>query len=218
MLEQSPDIEVINILKATKIRRNDMIEMDALLVQSAVRHRHLCPRQVLGVRIGLAGAKEFGLDVPRRDKRLFVFVETDGCFISGVEVATGCCVNRRTMRVLDYGKIAAVFVDVTTGEAMRVAPRKDVRHHARDYAPHGETRRYFAMLHGYQTMPDDLLLTLQRVELQVPLSEIFSRPGVRVNCDQCGEEIINEREVKQDGKTFCMGCIENQEHLYSFIY
>ena len=32
-----------------------------LLKQSSARHDHLCPRQVLGVRIGLAGLANFGI-------------------------------------------------------------------------------------------------------------------------------------------------------------
>jgi len=218
MLEYSPDEEAIDILNATVIRRSDASEMDALLAKSAARHQYLCPRQVLGVRIGLAGAQAIGLDTPRRDKRLMIFVETDGCFISGVEAATGCCVHQRTMRILDYGKVAAVFVDVTTGEAVRVAPRKDIRQRAWNFASPKEKRRYYAMLHGYQVMPDDILLSKQAIALQMPLSEIISRSGVRANCDQCGEEIINEREVKLDGKTFCQGCTESQERFFSLNY
>ena len=35
-----------------------------LLQQSSARHDHLCPRQVLGVRIGLAGLDALGLSAP----------------------------------------------------------------------------------------------------------------------------------------------------------
>ncbi|MEW5956125.1 MAG: FmdE family protein [Chloroflexota bacterium] len=73
-----------------------------LLQQSAALHHHLCPRQVLGVRIGLAGANALGLDAPRSDKRLLVLMETDGCGANGVSAATGCWVGRRTMRIFDY--------------------------------------------------------------------------------------------------------------------
>ena len=112
-----------------------MQALDELLRLSASRHAHLCPRQVLGARIGLAGAAALGLDAPRRDKRLLVILETDGCFADGVEVATGCTAGHRTLRIEDYGKIAATFVDVQTEEALRVAPRLDVRQRAYAYAP-----------------------------------------------------------------------------------
>jgi len=57
-------------------------------------------------------------------------------------------------------------------------------------------------------MPVDELFTFQEVELSVPVSALISRPGVRVECDQCGEEIINERQVDQDGRILCRGCCE----------
>ncbi len=169
------------------------------------RHNHVCPRQVLGIRIGLAGAAALGIAVPQKKKRLLTIVETDGCFADGVEVVTGCTVGHRTLRVEDYGKIAATFVDTKTGRAVRIAPRLDVRQRAYAYVP-DEKRHYFAQLRGYQVMPDEELLHIQAVELSTPIETIISRAGVRVNCDACGEEIINEREVHRDGRTLCRSC------------
>jgi len=176
-----------------------------LLEVSSARHTHLCPRQVLGARIGLAGASALGLDIPRRDKRLLVILETDGCFADGIEAATACAVGHRTLRIEDYGKIAATFVDVETERTLRIAPQPDLRHRAFSYAD-GESRHYFAQLQAYQSMPDDELLNIQPVTLTTPIQEIVSRAGVRVNCDACGEEIINEREVILHGRVLCRAC------------
>lgn len=184
-----------------------MSDLQAILAESSARHSHLCPRQVLGARIGIAGAAALGLEIPRNDKRLLVIVETDGCFADGVEVATGCTMGHRTLRMEDYGKIAATFVDVKTDRAVRVAPRLDVRERAYAYAPE-ERRHYFAQLQGYQIMPDDELLFVQEVALKTPVAEIVSRPVVRTNCDRCGEEIINERELCRDGQVLCRACAE----------
>ena len=177
---------------------------NALAVASA-RHKHLCPRQVLGARCAIAAAEILDLEVPRTDKRLLVIVETDGCFVDGVEAAAGVSVGGRTLRVEDYGKIAATFVDVKTERALRVAPQIDVRERARDYAPE-QARRYFAMLHGYQRMPDAELLSFECVQLAKPVAAIVSRAGARAKCDSCGEEIINEREVVGEGGALCRSC------------
>ncbi len=176
-----------------------------ILANAASHHNKLCPRIVLGVRMGLAGAEALGMDIPRSDKRLLSFVETDGCFVSGVETATGCTVNHRTMRIVDYGKIAATFVEVKTGKAIRVAPRMGIRDRALNYAPE-EHKRYFAMLIGYQRMPVDELLVFEEVGLTRPIESIISRAGVRVNCENCSEEIINEREVIYEGQILCQPC------------
>jgi formylmethanofuran dehydrogenase subunit E len=182
-----------------------MNPLSKILSLSAARHSHLCPRQVLGARIGLAGAAALGLEIPRQDKRLLAIIETDGCFADGIEVATGCAVGHRTLRVEDYGKIAATFVDIQAGQAMRLAPRLDVRQRAYDYAP-GEARHYFAQLQAYQVMPDVELLTIQPVQLKITVEKIVSRAGVRINCESCGEEIINEREIGVNGHIFCHPC------------
>lgn len=191
-------------------------DLTELLARSAARHSHLCPRQVLGVRIGLAGAAALGLDIPRGDKRLLAILETDGCFADGVEVATGCAVGHRTLRIEDYGKVAATFVHVATEQAVRVAPRLDVRQAAAAYAP-DEPRRYFAQLRGYQVMPDAALLTVEPVQLLQPVSQIVSRPGVRVNCGGCGEEIMNEREVRVNGLPYCRACAHGSYYASTIL-
>jgi formylmethanofuran dehydrogenase subunit E len=179
--------------------------LDEVLKLSAARHAHLCPRQVLGARMGLAGAAALGLEVPRQDKRLLVIAETDGCFLDGLEVACRVAAGRRTLRIEDYGKVAASFVDVQTGAAIRLAPRPDVRVRALDYAP-DERRHYFAQLIGYQIMPEEVLFSLTSVVLNTPVTDLISRAGVRTNCTACGEEIINEREMLVEGLAYCRSC------------
>lgn len=183
-----------------------MPNLQSLLDQSASRHSHLCPRQVLGVRMGLAGAAALGMAIPRTDKRLLVILETDGCFVDGVEITTGCSVGHRTLRVEDYGKVAGTFIQVESERAFRLAPLLNVRERASSYAP-DQKRRYFAQLQGYQVMPVEELFSIQAVTLTTPVKAIISRPVVRVNCDICGEEVVNEREIEHKGLTLCLACV-----------
>jgi formylmethanofuran dehydrogenase subunit E len=136
-------------------------------------------------------------------------VETDGCATDGIAVATGCWVGRRTMRVLDYGKVAATFIDTQSGRAIRVRPSLVSRQRAQDYAPEAGSR-WEAYLLGYQRMPEVELLEVQEVKLAFSLERLLSKDGYRVNCDICGEEIINEREIKQAGLTLCRYCAGEQ--------
>ena len=181
------------------------MDITHLLEKSAIEHSHLCPRQILGVRIGLAGMKALGFDEPPTKRRLLVISETDGCFVDGVIAATGCTVGHRTLRVEDYGKVAATFVDTKTGRAVRVAPRLDIRERAYCYTP-DEPRHYFAQMQAYQVMADEEMLAIQEVVLNTTIEQIVSRLGLRVNCDVCGEEIMNERESLRDGLTLCRAC------------
>ncbi|GMU39336.1 MAG: hypothetical protein AMXMBFR23_02020 [Chloroflexota bacterium] len=180
--------------------------LEAALRATAERHHRLCPRQVLGVRIGLAASAALGLALPQTDKRLLAVVETDGCFVDGVEAATGCSIGHRTLRLEDCGKVAATFVDVKARRAVRIVPRRDIRTRAAVYAP-GEARHYHAQLRGYQVMPDDELLAVREVELTLDLDRLLGRAGVRVDCTVCGEEVLNGRELRSaQDEPVCPSC------------
>ena len=182
-----------------------MPDLEELLNLSARNHDHLCPRQILGVRIGLAGIHALGFIEPPAKKRLLTILETDGCFADGVMATTACTVGHRTLRVEDYGKAAATFIDSEMGRAVRVAPASDIREQALALLPQ-EPRHYFAQMRAYRILPDERMLNITDVRLATPVEQIISRPGVRVNCAVCGEEIMNEREVEKDGVLLCRAC------------
>lgn len=182
-----------------------MKSLPELFKVSSALHHHLCPRQVLGVRLGLLAGTVLGLDLPQTDKRLLTIAETDGCAVDGISVATGCRVGQRTLRIEDYGKVAATFVDTRTGRAVRIAPRAGVRALARAYAPEARNQ-WEAQLLGYQRLPDELLLSAHAVQLRTPIEQIISRPGLKALCEICGEEIMNGREAHRDGSTLCRAC------------
>ncbi len=182
-----------------------MRTLDEILRESSSLHSRLCPRQVLGARMALLAGRELMLELPRNDRRVLAIVETDGCVLDAIAAATGCRPGRRTLRVEDHGKLAATFVDVETGAALRIRPHPDARDAASRYAPEAESH-WHAMLLGYQRMPDTELLLWQWVSLVTPLDVVLGRPGVRVRCDTCGEEVINQREVARDGGVLCRAC------------
>jgi formylmethanofuran dehydrogenase subunit E len=179
--------------------------LSEILQRSSARHSHLCPRQVLGARMGLAGLNALGLEAPVNKHTALIIVETDGCFADGIEAATGATIGHRTLRVNDYGKIAATFVNAKTGRAIRLAPVLDIRERALAHAPI-KKRHYFAQLQSYQVMPDEAMFRFQEVLLNPSLETLLSKPNVRVNCEYCGEEIINERQVVVNGAQLCRTC------------
>jgi formylmethanofuran dehydrogenase subunit E len=188
------------------------MNLQALLDKSARNHSHLCPRQVLGVRMGLCGMKVLGFDTPPAGKRMLVISETDGCFVDGLSAATDCTVGHRTLRVEDYGKPAAVFADVETRHVFRVAPVADIRQRA-CAGIEDEALRYQAQLRAYQIMTDGEMFNVTKVRLVASIASIISRPGLRVVCDLCGEEIMNEREVRQNGMTLCRSCAGDSYYM-----
>jgi formylmethanofuran dehydrogenase subunit E len=184
-----------------------MSSLTDLLKTSAALHRHLCPRQVLGVRMGLFAGELLGLEVPQAasSKRLLAIVETDGCATDGIAVATNCWVGRRTMRLEDYGKVTATFVDTHTEQAIRLVPRPEAREGACAYAPEAKNK-WEAQLLGYQRLPAPELFAIQHVQLKTPIAKIVSQAGRKTCCDICGEEILNERELIHEGSVLCRAC------------
>jgi formylmethanofuran dehydrogenase subunit E len=182
-----------------------LTDLAKLLQKSASDHSHLCPRQVLGVRMGLAGLGALGEEAPINAKTMLIIIETGGCFADGIRVATGATVGHRTLRVEDVGKIAATFTCLKDNKSLRLAPKSDVRMRALEYAPE-EKRHYFAQLKGYQIMPVQELFNIREVELVIPAQQIISHQKARAVCSECGEEIINEREVVVNGRVLCQTC------------
>lgn len=157
--------------------------------------------------MSMYAAELLQLDLPQRDKRLLTIVETDGCFADGIAVATGCWLGRRTLRCIDYGKVAATFIDTTTGEGVRIHPSEGSRCLASRYAP-AAPDRWHAYLEGYQVMPAEELMVATPVRLTSPVETLISRPDHKVTCAACREEVFNEREVRLDGRVLCRGCAE----------
>lgn len=188
-----------------------------ILKESAQRHNHLCPRQVLGARMALYAAELLQLELPRKDKRLLVTSETDGCTVDGIIAATHCRAGSRTLRILDLGKVAATFTDTHTDASLRIVPRQEARTLASEYAPtarnHWET-----MLKGYQVMPVALLLSAQPVKLCQTSAQIISKPGKKTNCAICHEEIINGREIWKDDTCLCKTCAGEGYYISSTIH
>jgi formylmethanofuran dehydrogenase subunit E len=155
--------------------------------------------------MGLAGLSALGFNNPPSGKRVLIIAETDGCFLDGLSAATECTPGHRTLRIEDYGKTAAIFVDTATGKTVRLSPLLDLRARAGVFVP-DEPKRYLAQLRAYMDMPGEEMFTISSVHLKTPIEVIVSRPKVRVACASCGEEVINERTTQQGGREVCLSC------------
>ena len=191
-----------------------MRTLEDILQESSARHKHICPRQVLGARMALYASKLLGLDLPRSDKRLLVIAETDGCTVDGLIAATGCHIGGRTLRILDLGKVAATFVNTCAESAFRIVPSPAARSLAAEYTPCSRNR-WEAMLKGYQVIPNEELFKVHAVKLNVSLAEIISKPGRKTECTHCGEEVINGREVVNNDVILCRACAGDR-YYHSF--
>lgn len=168
---------------------------------------HGCAGLILGTRLALTGAGTLGIEVPDTRKRLIVLSETDRCAVDGIQAVTGCRPGKRTLRVLDYGKLAATFIDEAGGRSIRVAVQGDLR----DRVGATGEGRHEVQRAAYATWPETELFTIREVAAE--LSQ-FDRPGpprARINCITCGEEVSDARHRETESGPQCRPCHQQTE-------
>jgi formylmethanofuran dehydrogenase subunit E len=189
-----------------------MRSFDELLKESSAIHGHHCAGQILGVRMAMLGCREVGIDEPRGCKKLIVYAEIDRCATDAVQAVTGCSLGKRTLKFLDYGKMAVTFVNTETQQAVRVLAKDDARSLVPLYVQDGANPRD-AQKQAYRIMPDEALFSVKPVAVAVSAQEMPGYRGKRVQCAECGEGINFNREVELGGRTLCIPC--SQEKLSS---
>jgi formylmethanofuran dehydrogenase subunit E len=204
----SEDAALVELMPPIRASLPQDRELDLALRRAIQFHGgHGCAGLILGARLALAGARTLGVAVPDTRKRLIVISETDRCAVDGIQAVTGCRPGKRTLRVLDYGKLAATFLDEHTGAAVRVAARGDLRQRV---GANGEDRHQ-VQRQVYATWPVEDLFTF--AEVQFELSQ-FDRPGPprsRVICVSCGEEVSDSRHVETEMGPRCRPCVNQPE-------
>jgi formylmethanofuran dehydrogenase subunit E len=182
-----------------------MRTFEELYKESSATNDHHCSSQALGIRMAMAGCREVGIDEPKGCKHLMISMEIDCCATDAVQAVTGCSLGKRTLKFLDYGKMAATFVNLETRKAVRVVARSD----SGAVAPlddHDTAILRGAKEQAYANMPEATLFTIQFNAIAARQEEL---PGFRdgnVTCAGCGEGVSYRREVLSGGRTLCIAC------------
>jgi len=157
--------------------------------------------------MAMLGLELLGLDDPygKDRKRLVTFVEIDRCMTDAIGVVTGCRLGKRALKFRDWGKVAATFVDLETGKAVRITATERSKVLAQQMHPEiGDKNQQ--QMRSYREMPKQDLFTIQWVKVAVPPQELPGYQGERIVCAQCGEGINFRREVHRDGVILCRAC------------
>ncbi len=178
-----------------------------LLERSTKIHGHICAGQVIGVRMAMIGLREININDPRGKERksLYVLVEIDRCATDAIQSVTGCSLGKRSLKWLDYGIMAATFVNLTTAKAVRITAREESRELARNYAPEIDNK-YKQQLEAYRIMPEDELFKIEQVKINIPECDLPGRPKKRVQCQKCGDWVQDCREIEKDDLVLCRSC------------
>jgi formylmethanofuran dehydrogenase subunit E len=180
--------------------------LEEYLALAEQSHGHMCPGQVLGVRMAMLGLRELRIADPiRHRKRLVTYVEIDRCATDAVSLVTGCRLGKRSLKFVDYGKVAATFVDLETQRAVRVVAREDSRARAKQMFPDlgNESKQ---QLEAYKVMADSDLFVVQVVRVALKPEDLPGRPRSRVACEACGEGINDGRERAVKDRVLCRSC------------
>jgi formylmethanofuran dehydrogenase subunit E len=192
-----------------------MEDFQALLEKSAAAHGHLCPGQAVGVRMAMLGCRLIGLDDPASQdqiKKLIVYVEMDRCTADAVACTTGVKLGRRSLKFVDYGIMAATFVNLETGKAYRVISTEEARSLSGAYAPE-IAEKYPQQLEAYKCMPDSVLFRVQEVRVKIDDCDLPGPTRYKVPCSRCGQVVRDRREVIVNEQVFCRPC--TQETYFS---
>ncbi|HPJ97613.1 MAG TPA: FmdE family protein [Syntrophales bacterium] len=185
------------------------MNFNLLLERSVKIHGHLCPGQVLGVKMAMLGMEMVGVGFQKegRARNLIVYVEMDRCATDAIQSVSGCSLGHRTMKFVDYGKMAATFVNIETGLAVRVIAREDTREKAKELFPDLEDR-YEAQIQTYMAMPQKELFDVMRVRVVIPPEDMPGRPLRRIQCARCGEHVQDMRELYREDEVLCKACAD----------
>ena len=185
-----------------------MESFDTLLEGSAKEHGHLCPGQVVGVRMAMLGCKLIGLDNPRKLdqlKKLIVYIEMDRCTADAVAYVTGVKLGRRSLKFTDYGIMAATFLNLETNEAFRILSTEESRDLCSVYAPE-ILKNNERQLEAYKRMPENVLFKVYRVDIPYSKYDLPGPSGKKVECVKCGQVVRDNKEIMVEGKPCCQPC------------
>jgi len=191
-----------------------MESFEDLLKQAEAAHGHMCAGQILGVRMSLLACRRLEVNDPRGAdrKKLVSFVEIDRCATDAIGLVTGCRLGKRALKFRDWGKMAATFVNLAMGRAIRIVALENSRELARQRFPHIESKGQQQML-AYRELADEELFREQWVTVELPPRELPGYKGERVTCAECGEGVNFDRFVEQPGLNglavrLCLSCAD----------
>jgi formylmethanofuran dehydrogenase subunit E len=197
-------IEMIKLANET----TSVQTFEDLLAGSVAAHGHLCPGQIVGVRMGMLGLRLLDFQAPPtypQLKQLIVFVEMDRCTGDAVAYVTNVKLGRRSLKFADYGIMAATLLNLETGRAFRIISTEESRDLAALYAP-GEPDRRGQQLEAYRVMPDSVMFRVQEVKVDLSPFDLPGPTRQKATCMKCGQVVRDNREVRQNGSVYCRPC------------
>ena len=185
-----------------------MESVETLLKECERLHGHMCAGQLLGTRMALLGCRLLDIGDPRGadKKKLIAWVEIDRCMADAISAVTGVRLGKRSLKYVDYGKVAATFMNTETNRAVRIVALESSRTLADErYSDIADKRT--RQFRAYSEATDDELFKTELVSIELSEFDLPGSPRSRVTCAICEEGINDGREViDANGDAICRGC------------
>ncbi|TMS40250.1 MAG: formylmethanofuran dehydrogenase [Methanobacterium sp.] len=185
-----------------------MSDFDILLEKGRNFHGEVCPGIVLGTKVAMTGMRELGMDPFVRNRDLMVYVEIDRCMADAVQAVTGITMGHRTLKYKDYGKFAATFLDLSNGKAVRVSVLAGPPTSSDSSNEDNKKPDMKEMVEKLSKTPEEELLVIEEVKVDIKENDIPGFPKFKAFCEECGDRVLDRREVIIDGQTLCKACAE----------
>lgn len=186
-----------------------MNDFNVLLEKGRDFHGEVCPGIVMGTRIAMAGMRELGMNPFERNRDLMVYVEIDRCMADAVQAVTGISMGHRTLKYKDYGKFAATFLDLSSRKAVRISALEGPRVPAENDNKEEDVRPDMKeMVEKLSRVPEEELLLIEEVKVNIGEHDIPGFPKYKAYCEECGDRVLDRREVNIEGRTLCKACVE----------
>lgn len=172
-----------------------------MLKKAVDYHGHLCLGQVLGILLAERGMDAIGTS---NHKKMIVYVENDRCIADAIQISTGTRLGRRSMKLVNYGKMAATFINTKTDIAFRVWVSGKINHMIGKISSdtHKKAKQYDMLLRAHS----EDVVSGQRVNVKIPSEEMPGKPKITVKCKICSEKVMDGRHVTVDTEPQCIAC------------
>ena len=225
MTIQAPDDPRSEIKEALGNR-----DLEWLLRKTGEIHGHFCPGSALGVMAAVCGLThpEMGFAPSDGMEGLMAVVETNSCFVDGVQMVSGCTIGNNCLVYRDLGRTAVTFAQRGKGRGIRVRVRPDFRSHiqrdvpeffplmekvVRNRAGNAEETAAFkrkgveAAFALIRVPPGEVLIA----ETVSPVLPDYAPITESVDCAGCGETIMATKVVTEGkGQGLCFMCAHEE--------
>jgi formylmethanofuran dehydrogenase subunit E len=181
-----------------------------LLKDAGEFHGDICGGIVMGTKLAIHGMENMGMIPGQKDKRLIVFTEIDRCISDAILSVTKTSLGKKSLKPMGYGKFAATFVNIDTGEAIRVV---DIDANKKD--KDGDEETIEEMIERVAATPGEELFKIQKVSVKIDPNDLPGKPLEIAKCAECGEVVMDGKHHLKGGKAYCTSCFEKS--YYQFL-